>query len=86
MKIILKDPAKVEAVIEKITDKFPCHNGLFMKYGVEALREGVSESNPMILNVDWGYNLEYNDIESKMGYYTLNDLPTDADFLNDKEW
>lgn len=86
MKILLKDPALVDAVIKKITKKYPCFQDGFMEYGVELLKEKASESDPIVLEVDWGWNPDHALIESQIGYTQFSGISTDTEFINDKEW
>lgn len=84
MKILLKDPALVDAVIEKVTRKYPCRQDMFLKYGVESIKRNVREDNPYILDVDFEFNGDTNNIVSKLGYIALSEIEIDTEYLNNK--
>lgn len=84
MKILLKDPAKVDAVIDRITDKYAVSQN-FIKYCIPSIREEIGEDNPIVLDIGFGYNPSLQMIEASLGYTPLADIPTDEEFLNDKE-
>lgn len=86
MKILLKDSALVDAVIKKITDRHLCFMDGYMKYCVPTIKEIVGENNPVILEVDYEWNQKHQCMESVFCHCQVSDIPTDTDFLNDKEW
>lgn len=86
MKILLKDPMKVEAVIKKITDKFPCEDDTFEKCYVSYIKALLYGGRTIILDVEYIYSNNIKDIASLIGYTIVDNLPTDTEFLNDTEW
>lgn len=86
MRIILKDAALVDGVIAKVTEKFPCYQDWFMKYGVADIKERVSEGDPVVIDFSYEWDMEHQAIASVFGYFQMSELPTDEDFINDKEW
>lgn len=86
MKILLKDPAKVEAVIKKITDKYPCEDDMFEKHYCSAIKALLYGGRTIILDVEYAYSNDIRNIASFISYTIVDNLPTDTKFLNDKEW
>lgn len=85
MKILLKDPTLVDAVIKKITDKYPCSCESFIKYCVPAIKKELHKES-IFLNVEFGFDLQSQRITSKMYYDKISEIATDEGFINDKEW
>lgn len=85
MKILLKDPAKVEAVIRKIKGKFDTDE-TFVMFCVPYIREKLEEGESVILNMDYCYDPQSQRIKVALTYELLSDIPADEEFLNDKEW
>lgn len=85
MKILLKDPSLVAAVIKKITDKYPCSCESFIKYCVPAIKEELHKES-VFLNVEFGFDMQSQGITSKMYYDKISEIATDEGFLDDKEW
>lgn len=86
MKILLKDPALVEAVIRKMTGKYPAADKEFAKHCVPYIEANLENGDMVLLNVTFRYDVQMQTIVADMYYDLLKEIPTDKDFLNDKEW
>lgn len=85
MKILLKDPAKVDAVVEKIRGKFAT-DGTFVMFCVPYIKEKLQGGEMVILNMDYAYDPQSQQVKVGLTYEIISEIPTDTEFINDKEW
>lgn len=85
MKILLKDPAKVDAVIRKIRGKFSTDE-TFVMFCVPYIKGKLEEGETVILNMDYAYDPHSQQVKVGLTYEIISEIPTDEEFINDKEW
>ena len=85
MKILLKDATEVDAVIWKINKKYWVSDE-FIGYCLPHIRKKLQEGEHVILDIDYGYDPQSQQMEVALTYDIFSEIPTDEEFINDKEW
>lgn len=82
MRIRLTNPAMLDKVLTKLDEDWPIgkENQTFLKYCVEPLKEKIANGQTVILEAELG-NMG-NGVCYILSYWTLDEVPTDEEFLN----
>lgn len=82
MRIRLTNPKKLDKVIAKLNEAWPLDESTerFMQHCVESIKEKIAQGQTVILESEIG-NMG-NGISQILSYWTLDDLPTDEEYLS----
>lgn len=89
MTIRLTSVSAFEKVLEKLKQD-PLYsetaNGMFMKYSVPVITEGLSKGgDEWYLDVDWKYDYRIGNVTILLRFHRRSSIPTDEEYLSEKE-